>query len=245
VAGPDLQLLGDRLGLAWTSPAPWHLAYSVGGRDVNVRRARARFAEIEAHLRWSILASSILFVWVMLVLPVLALADRLLPVIVEWFVVAAAAWMFALAQFFRAYARTHESRPPLEAWLTMALSPVSLMRAPAAVAFEAAAGAHPLAAAAALCDADEFSRIARLWWFDDIECRPKLEQMARERGVLERLAAPPVTWDVDAARFCPRCHATYTAGATTCSDCDGMPLAALPAALPAAQPDAASARAVG
>jgi hypothetical protein len=152
------------------------------------------------------------------------LTDRFLLVVLEWVVVAAATWVCALRLFFIAYRRTHQCRPPFETWLTMALSPISLMRARTVVSFAAASAVHPLAAGAALCGDREFLRIARLWWFDDVACRPQLEQIARDRGLHERLIAAPDSWEPGAAQFCPRCHETYTSGASCCSDCDQVEL---------------------
>jgi hypothetical protein len=224
IDGPDLQLLGNRFGFAWTPLLPWRAAYSVSGSDLAVKAVQQRFAAIARHTRWSIVASACLFAWVMVVLPLLVVADVFAPVALPWIVAGVAAWIFGLTQFFVAYRRTYDSRPPLETWLTMTLSPVSLMRAPIAVAFEAAVTCHPVAAAAALCDDGEFLRIARLWWFDDEEGRSKVEQIARERGLLARLSAAPEAWEAGAAKFCPRCHETYTAGAHHCSDCDEVEL---------------------
>lgn len=226
----DLQLLGNTIGLVWTPLLPWHAAYSAAGPEMSVKAARRRLAAIARDSRWSIVASGALFVWVMVVLPLLVLADVFLPVAFPWITTGVTVWIAALAQFFTSYRRVHDRRPPFEAWLTMTLSPISLMRAPCAIGFPAALPLHPVTAAAVLCEDAEFLRVARLWWFDDAEVRPALERIARDRGLLERLTAAPEAWDAGAARFCPRCHETYTSAASRCSDCDGMDLEPLPGA---------------
>jgi hypothetical protein len=176
----------------------------------------------------------VLFAWLMIVFPLLVLSETLSPVMIPWLGVAVAAWATTFPLFLRAYRRVHQRPPTLETWLTMALSPVSLMRAPAAVAFTAASGLHPVAAAAALCDDDEFARIARLCHFDCVDDRTKIEEAVRQRRLLDRFTAGPASWEPGVSQFCPRCHSTYTPAASSCGDCDGVSLRSL--ATPVVEP---------
>ena len=112
----------------------------------------------------------------------------------------------------------------METWLPQALSPLSLIRSPFVASGRAIADAHPVAAAAALCDDDEFLRIARLWHHDAESHRTAIDQLASARGLLDTLHAPPASPDPGATAFCPRCHATYLAQRSECRDCDDVPL---------------------
>jgi hypothetical protein len=224
IVGPDVQLLGERLGFAWTPLLPWHPAYAFDGREMNAKAARTRLDFLAQHTRWLRAASSGLFVWVMVVMPLLIVMDRLLSMLMPWLCVAAIAWMSTYILFLRTYRRIHHRRPPFETWLTMTLSPVSLMRSPAAVAFTAARDVHPLAAAAVLCDVQEFLRLARLWWYDEPDARARIEDIARDRGLDGALAAGPQACEPGVSLFCPRCHTTYTDRATECRDCGPVPL---------------------
>ena len=224
VPAPDLELLGDRFGFAWTPLLPWHAAYSFGGRDYSVKTVKKRLAALTQHRRWLNVAAGALFVWVMLVFPVLVLSDLIVPLFRIWVIPGAIIWLFALVVFHLTYKRTHLRRPAFEVWFTALLSPLSLMRGPVTIAFSAAADAHPIAAAAVLCDDAEFLHVARLSYFDDPDARPGIEAVVKERGLLARLSAGPESWEAGVTQFCPRCHGTYTSTATACSDCDEIPL---------------------
>ena len=224
VPGPDLQLFGARLDLAWTPILPWHSAFAVGGLDCGVKAARARIDEVRRHTRWLRIASGVLFAWLMIVFPLLVLTETLSPVVMPWLAVAVAAWATTFPLFIRAYRQVHQRPPAMETWLTMALSPVSLMRATPAVTLTAATGLHPVAAAAALCDDDEFARIARLCHFDSVDDRRKIEEAVRQRRLLDRFTAGPESWEPGVSQFCPRCHSTYKPAASSCGDCDGVSL---------------------
>jgi hypothetical protein len=232
-AEPDVQILGERFAFAWTPLLPWLAAYSFSGGDVSLKAARRRLDTLGQHVRWLNVAAGSLFVWLMVVLPLLVLTDRFLSVLLVWTIVAVIAWASTLVLFFTAWKRTHHRSPPSEVWLTMTLSPVSLMRAPSVVTFSAASDVHPVAAAAVLCDDGEFLRVARLWYFDDVDCRAKVEEIAKDRGLLDRLSAGPEAWESGVSQFCPRCHGTYTPAATGCSDCEDVALR--PLAMPPAQ----------
>jgi hypothetical protein len=227
VRGPDFQLFGGRVELAWTPVLPWHLAFAVGGADCSVKAARVRLDEVHRDLRWLRVASAVLFAWLMIVFPLLVVTETLLPVIRVWLAIAIGAWAIALPLFIRSYRKVHGRPPAFETWLTVALSPISLMRAPSAVTLSAASRLHPVAAAAVLCDDDELSRIARLVHYDCVGDRAQIEAAMRQRRVLDRLTAGPASWEPGVSQFCPRCHSTYTSAAMGCGDCDGVTLRSL------------------
>jgi len=221
---PDLQLFGGSLGLTWTPVLPWLRAYSFHGDDLRLSVAERRLRLIEGHTRWLNIAAGVLFVWIMGVFTVLILTARLESVMLAWAIPAAGAWIVTFTLFVRSYRRVHEAAPPVELWLPLALSPISLMRAPTVVRFPAARDLHPVAAAAVLCDAAEFVRIARLCYFDNVDQRSRIQQIARSRQLADRLTAAPDEYEPGVSRFCPRCHSTYTSAATRCSDCEDIPL---------------------
>jgi hypothetical protein len=228
----DLSLFGESVELAWTPLIPWQRAFAFSGEDrsghsLNVGAAERRLDAVRIHTRWLKVASGLLFVWVMLLLTLLIVSDWLLPVLMPWAAVAVALCIATFVIFLRAYRRTHGRRPSFEVWLTLALSPISLMRSPFVVLLSAASSIHPVAAAGALCQDDEFLRIARLWHFDNPELRVKIEETARTRGLHLRLTACPKDWEAGVTQFCPRCHATYRAGVSECVDCARVELRAL------------------
>jgi hypothetical protein len=229
----DLKLFGESLALAWTPFIPWQTAFaffgeSPQGHSLSICAATRRLDAIGRHTRALKIASGLLFVWVMVVLTLLIVSGWLLPVLVPWAAVAAALCLATFVIFLRAYRRTHGRRPPLELWLTLALSPISLMRSPFVVLFSAASDIHPFAAAGALCRDDEFLRIARLWHFDHPELRTDIEQASRIQALQPALTAGPPNCEAEVAHFCPRCHATYREGASICVDCAHVELNALP-----------------
>jgi hypothetical protein len=231
-ADADLTLFGESLALAWTPFIPWQGAFAFSshnrsGDALCVGAAERRLDAVRLHTRWLKVASGLLFHWVLLVLTLLIVSGWLLPGLLPWAAVAVALCITTFVMFLRAYRRAHDRRPPLELWLTLALSPVSLMRAPFVVLFSAASDIHPFAAAGALCQDDEFLRIARLWHFDHPELRTEIEGAARTRGVHPRLAAAPVGCEAGVTYFCPRCHGTYRDGASHCLDCANVELKAL------------------
>ncbi|AKT40279.1 hypothetical protein [Chondromyces crocatus] len=141
----------------------------------------------------------------------------------------------------------------LERWthaVGIALLPVSAMRAADVLARTALTGLHPLAAAGALVPRAQLEPLAAHLVRDarwplrptcpttepDAQATERahrealtrhLEDLVRALGFdPEHLAAiPPPTGEVDDERCCPRCHASYGGGATTCDDCGGIPLA--------------------
>ena len=223
-AAPDLPLFGDRVALSWTSFLPWRRAQIFSGTAPDVAEATRRLAEIDRHTRWLHVLCGVLFVWIMGGLTILVATDRLLSVLLPWAAGGAASIVAAFIASVVSYTRIHGKRPPIEVWLTLALSPVSLMRAPVSVSVDAASSLHPLAAAAVLCTDAEFLRIARLWYFDSHDLRAAIDGLVRSRGLADRLLAGPAAWEPGVAQFCPRCHGTYTAGARQCPDCGDVAL---------------------
>lgn len=186
-AEADLTLLGESLQLVWTPFLPWQTAFHFsadepGAHRLRLAAAERRIAALRRQTRWLDLASAALFVWVMGVLTILVATDWLLPVLMPWAIVCLALCAATFVFFLGAYRRAHGAPPPFETWLTLALSPLSLIRAPLVVRFSAAADVHPIAAAAVLCSDDEFLRIARLWHFDHPELQDAVEEIAGGGG---------------------------------------------------------------
>jgi hypothetical protein len=227
IAEPEIQLLGGTVGFSWTAVLPWRLAFTLSGDELDIRTARDLVGGVKESTRWLRIASGTLFLWVLGGLTVLVITDRLLSVLLPYTVVALLLWALTLVAFFRAFRRVQGHRPPLEIWVTAALSPIALIRAPHIVCLSAIKILHPVAASAILADDAEFLRVGRLWHFDAPALRPAIERAARTRALQNQLTAPPATPE-HAARFCPRCHETYTAAAERCADCTEVPLQLLP-----------------
>ena len=238
-AEPDILLGGGSVGFVWTPLLPWHTVFCFSGRELGLAAARRRFDQIRQHSRRLNIASLALFAWLMGGVSVLVLTDRLLSVLIPWAAVCVLFSSVTFALFISAYTRTHRTRPPLETWLTLALSPISLIRAPIVVAFSAARDVHPVTAAAVLCRDEEFLRIARLWYFDHPELRAKIVELAGSRRLQALLTAGPETWEPGVSLFCPRCHSTFKRGVSECSDCGDMRLEPLGAAISEDEPHAA------
>ncbi|HXW08578.1 MAG TPA: hypothetical protein VD833_25330 [Vicinamibacterales bacterium] len=238
VSEPDVTFLDGRFAFVWTTMLPWRAAHVCNGGAFDAR-SRTRLKGVGAQLGWVRAFATGLFVVVLVVFPALVLTERFppsIPLLAPGFVVC---WAGTLATFFAAHRRVHGCAPKLESWLLLALSPLSLIRAAHAVALTQAA--HPLLAAEALCADDEFLRIARLWHFDVPQGRAEIEALVSSRGLRARLIAPPVVAEPGLALYCPRCHATFTQGATQCADCPGVALTPLPrTVLPESAPPRAS-----
>lgn len=234
----DITFLDGRLAFAWTTLLPWRPGYVFSGDVFDEPGLRLRLNTLDEQLTLLRHFASGLFAVVLVALPALVLADRLS----SWSLVFAAAFLLAWAGtfvcFFVTHRRVHGSRPVFETWVVMAVSPLSLIRAPHAIAFASSPRIHPVAAAAAVCGDEEFLRVARLWHFDAPEMRSAIESLARTRGVHDRLLAPPAATEPGVTRFCRRCHATFRDGASACADCEGVELTAL-APVPTDGPSAA------
>ena len=227
-AEPGIQLLDGRVGLSWTGLLPWSDAFIVHGDQLDLAAATARYESVRRSTRALRFASGALFAWVMVGLTVLVLSSRLLQALLPFACIGAAAWIATFVAFVRAFRQVHGTPPALETWLTLALSPISLMRATQTVCTTGLTGIHPVAAAAVLLGDAGFVKAARAWHFDDQERRPAVERIARARKLLEQLTAAPRQWEAGVARYCPRCHETYTSAAVSCADCADVTLVALP-----------------
>lgn len=214
---PDITLARERFGFVWASLLPWSVACLCRGAALDL--SGSPFTRLRSDLRWVRAFAALLFGVVLIVFPALVLAGRLLPWLWMFAAALSVTWAATFVAFWIAYRRVHGHRPALETWLVLALSPVGLMRAPLVVALHAAPATHPVAAAHALCDDREFLRAARLWSYDSPDLRPAIERLAAERGLSADLTSPPDHPEPGVALFCPRCHATFTAAATTCADC--------------------------
>ena len=218
---PDVTFWNDRLAFVWTSPWPAAIVRRFSGTGMQP------LPPLAGHL-WLRLSAATLFLLLLVVFPVLALTDRVLPSALPLAAAVLLAWISTFVAFVLTYRRVHGGRPSLELWLTNLLSPVSLARAPQVVALDVAADRHPLIAAAALCADDEFLRIARLFHFDDAALRETIERLAEERGVQRLLLAAPNGAEAGVTRFCRRCHATFKEAAQVCADCQTVELIPLP-----------------
>jgi hypothetical protein len=224
VNAPDVTLFAGRYAFVWTSWWPGHLAHVVSGAAVDGRDTRARVERLRRETRWVRAGAGSLLALVLVVFPALVLTERVLPwllVLASGFVVT---WAWTFGAFWVAHRRVHRRGPSLEAWLVLASSPISLIRAPAVVGLTALHDAHPIAAADALCEDDEFLRIARLWRFDSPDLAAPIERLTDARGLTPALTAPPADPEAGVSLFCPRCHATFMGAAVQCADCDDVAL---------------------
>lgn len=228
ISEPDAQFLDGGLAFAWTALLPWSAVYLVAGSKLDASFAKTRLALIARRRRFVVAGASSLFFLVLVIFPALALTNTIAPAVPYLGGAVALAWVVTLKAFFSTYRAIHGTRPPVETWLTHALSPLSLIRAPHVLAIRTIADAHPVAAAAELCADDEFLRIARLWHFDAPETRERIERIATARRLGRSLIDPPGTGGAGATVFCPRCHAVYFAQRDECRDCADVQLLPLP-----------------
>ena len=134
--------------------------------------------------------------------------------------------------------------------LTILLAPTTAMRAHDALSRPLLENFHPLAAAKCFLSEVEFRQFARRVLLD--QRHPALPSCANEnpaaqetelaarRALLtetekflkrsgltpDELCKPPEPTDASCRTFCPRCEAQFTAAATHCADCGGLPLIA-------------------
>ena len=227
VASPDVTFMNERFAFVWTSPWPAEVALRCRGDAMDAVAFATRFAEVRRQTRWLRASATALFIALLVAFPALVLSDRLLPLVRVFAAAVLLTWANTLVAFLRTYRRVHGARPSMETWLTHALSPVSLVSAPSVVMLDTLRDSHPVVAARALCGAQEFLRIARLWHFDAPARRGDIERLAAERGLLTELVSPPRVTEPGVSCFCPRCHGTYVIGARTCADCAGIALLVL------------------
>lgn len=230
VSEPDITFLAGRLGFVWTSLLPFRPVHVVSGSGLDRRRCRVELLRLRRDLAWLRGFSTALFAVVMVAFPLLVLTERLLPSLPVLLGSFGIAWAGTLGAYVAAHRRVLGFAPPAESWLVLALSPVSLIRAPHVVSIQVARFAHPAVAADVLCADEEFLRICRLWHFDAPDLRRSLYELAAKRGLRQQLTAPPAITEPAVSLYCERCHATFMSGATVCADCEDVPLTPLPSA---------------
>ena len=228
ISEPDAPFLDGRVAFAWTTVLPWSTVYVVSGTRLDPAFANTRIAQTARRRRFVVAGASSLFFFVLVIFPALALTNTIAPAVPYLGGAVALAWIGTLTAFLSTYRAIHGTRPPVETCLTQALSPLSLIRAPHVLSIRTIAEAHPVAAAAELCEDEEFLRIARLWHYDAPELGERIERFATARRLGLALVEPPRTSEPGAAVFCPRCHATYLAQRDECRDCDDVQLLPLP-----------------
>ena len=224
---PDVTFLNERFAFVFTSWWPGDIALRCAGDDLNVTAWDARVGALRRETRWLRASASTLFTLLLVVFPLLVVTERLLPWVIWLAAATLVVWGSTLVSFFRTYRRVHGGPLPLELALTNTLSPVSLAVGPTTISIDDLRGAHPVAVAYALCNDDEFLRVARAWHVDSETDRARIEGLAHARGVAARLLAPPVEVEPGASRYCRRCHATYKDGAKCCADCTNVVLTPL------------------
>jgi len=228
-AAPDVSFLDGRFCLVWTSLVPGSLVYRFSGSDVDRRTSQLRLHRVRQRSRLLRVSSTALFLVIMLVVPALIWTERIVPLLPALAVTLGLVWAVTLWSYLSTHKKAYGSAPAMESWLVLALSPISLMRAPVLISLEASPATHPAIAANLLCDTSEFLRVARLWHFDVPELRADLERLAARRGHPNALTSAPVEYEAGVSLFCRRCHATYATGAAGCVDCEGVGLTPLPA----------------
>lgn len=135
--------------------------------------------------------------------------------------------------------------------LMLALSPLTALRASELAGRTRFAWFHPAAVGAAYLPKTDAEALAAALWRDLAHPRQPLPATDREMATvveaeqLRMLAAmgewaqregwDPTTWDQPPVaaealheRYCPRCHAQFTARAESCGECGGLGLVALP-----------------
>jgi len=229
VSEPDITFLDGRVAFVWASLLPGRPAHVASGSALDPRRCRIRLKRARGEIVWLRRFATSLFALVLILFPILVLTEWLLPALPILAAAFVLAWAGTLATFFAAYRRVYGSRPALETWLVLALSPLSLIRAPHVIVLHVVRGSHPVAAANALCGDQEFLRVCRLWLFDCPELRPAIQDLVDRRGLQRQLTDPPAATEPEVSRFCERCHATFNEKARVCADCEDVVLTPLPA----------------
>jgi hypothetical protein len=205
--------------------------------------ARRRLAEYRA-------ASGLLSVSANLlaaVLLVLVPATFHVPLLAErWYLVlpwSLLVWALVVFDFARAYRTLHPGQSRRRHVIMLSLSPLAALRARDAVARDALALFHPLAAARALLDDVKFEALARRTLaetrFPVPAPRPAAEEAWRAlvAGEMERflrhekldpeaLLAPPPREGPECLSWCERCRSQYTMREGTCHACGGRALRA-------------------
>jgi len=214
---------------------------------------RARLAEWRATLRPLRGVQAALFAWLLGVLPAAVWWWGWFPTL-AWAVppvFAASVWLSWC--FRRVMARWHpeERDERSRVGLMLALSPLTALRTSELAGRARFAWFHPSAVGAAHLPRADAEALAAALWRDVAHPRQPLPTTDREMAAVvesERLRTmaamgewarregwdpgtwdrPPVATDGLHERYCPRCHAQFTARADSCGECGGLALEGLP-----------------
>jgi len=224
--------------------------------SLSLRNTRARWAAFQnqtAGLRW---ITNILFAYLFVAAPLVIWNFGLRP---SWLSLVLGLFALTLTTAIL-FHRAHKYFYPAAAddrfthFLIILLAPASTIRARDALSRPLLEQFHPLTLARVFCREDEFRDCARSI-LSEIRhpalplCPnpdPLAQQAERETRRLwqrlvenflkqngftpDELLRPPTPADETCAAYCPRCLAQFTAGASVCPDCGGLPLLRFPAA---------------
>lgn len=242
-------------GLRWAllvgNPLP-PMGFSIACRphegnpgSLEARTFKTAVEELTTAARPLLIACNLLWAYLFIGLPV-AFAETSL--IVTWpYLVAGLFALTFLCSFL--YARAHREldpnlgSAPFQHIATVALVPMTAIRAVDLLTKELGSGLHPLAAAQALLPREAFIGYARRFHFDAMHRDPAAKAVpspwfdeSRRQAIESFLAAngaapdelllAPVKTDDTSKTYCPRCHAQFTVAEGTCRDCGGIALAA-------------------
>lgn len=214
-------------------------------RSLDVEAARARHKEYRSAAGVLAVSANLLVVVLFGVVP----ATFHLPFLaLRWYLVlvwALGVWALVILDFARAMKALYPERKRRKQIVIMAVSPLAALRARDAVARDALASFHPLAAARALLDAPRFEAFARNALAEARFPVPKprspaeeswralvVEEMERflrhEKVDPEALLAPPPREGPECLSYCERCRSQYTVREGTCHACGDRPLTPYP-----------------
>jgi len=252
----------------WSEAAPWDLfggvrwallvgnplppmGFTMACRPVegkpftlDARTFKTAAEELAAASRPLLIACNLLWAYLFIGLPAAFVATSL---ILTWpYLLAGLFALTVLCAFL--YARAHREldpnlgSAPFQHVATIALVPMTAIRAVDLLTKELGAGLHPLAAAQALLPREAFIGYARRFHFDALHRDPAAKAVpspwfdeSRREAIEAFLAAngaapdalllAPVKTDDSSKTYCPRCHAQFTVAEGTCRDCGGIALA--------------------
>jgi len=218
---------------------------SLAARDI-----RARVREYLGRSRWLRISSNLLFLYLFVLSPYAV-----------WRFDLPQTWMLLLLGlvllmplnsflFFRAHQALYPKEPGerMKDLFFISLLPTASLRAQDYLARNLLVGFHPLAAAQALCVAEDFQAIAKKMildarhpmqpvcpreeagpretegWYRAIQ-RSAMEEFVQSAGLeLGALLRPPESGDATSRSYCPRCRLQYTIAGGGCNSCGGIAL---------------------
>ncbi len=217
--------------LAACAPGERALRLAQVVRDsLDLSRARAALDCAERAARWLAPLCDVYALVALGLVPVmlcLDYEDRVLRAVLP---VLGAVHVSGIALLFRAHRRIAPAArgARFDLVLSAGLFPPTLLGAPRALAAEAFAGVHPIAAAAVLLAPGDFADFARRERAGlEARARGRDSQLELERAGLDAIcrelgldaAAPPPHADPHAASYCPRCFSDFRPGFRACPDC--------------------------